>query len=237
MRFPSRLLAANMAFALLLWAALVVLVAVVGAVIAINGSLTESAWEKAAQVPRWYALFVGVALVREYLPMYIAHGQTRRQFGAQGAVTVALFAPFLALLLVLGYLLETGIYALAGLEQALGQVHLFTDPGQLPVVFTEYLVEFLAWIVAGAFMGAGFYRWREGGVFTIPVGVGLVLLAESTVGPGLRLPFLLGRLGRLGLDLPKSPAVALAIGLAVLLAGLALTWSIIRDVPLRNRWS
>jgi hypothetical protein len=78
---------------------------VITVIIAVSGNLTQSVWEQAIQVIRWYSLFVGVTLVREHLPLYIAHGQTRRQFGAQATVTVALFAPFLSVLLVVGYLL------------------------------------------------------------------------------------------------------------------------------------
>ncbi|MBB2914523.1 hypothetical protein FHS43_005835 [Streptosporangium becharense] len=231
MRFPSRLLAANMWLAAMLWAAFLVFVAAVAVGVAVFGTLTESAWEKAVQLPRWYALFVGVALVREFLPMYIAHGQTRRQFGVHAAVTVALFAPFLSALITVGYLLEAALYGLASRPQALGQAHLFTEPTQLPLVFAEYLTEFLAWIVAGTFAGAGFYRWRHGGLITIPVGIALVLLAAGASGTQLRFPFAI----RLGLDLPGSLPLTLGAGLGVSLLGLALTWLVIRDMPLRNK--
>jgi hypothetical protein len=142
MRFPSRLLAANMWFALLLWAGFFLVVTVIAVGVAVFGTLTRSAWEMATQLPRWYALFVGAALVREYLPLYIAHGQTRRQFGAHAAVTVTLFAPFLSALLVIGYLLERVVYGLAGWPQALNRPHLFTAPTQVPLVFAEHLLEF-----------------------------------------------------------------------------------------------
>ncbi|MGH3392096.1 MAG: hypothetical protein ACRDOO_24750, partial [Actinomadura sp.] len=121
MRFPTRLLAANTFFALLVWAGYFVVVTAITVGIAVFGTLSQSVWEQATQLPRWYALFVGVALVREYLPLYIAHGQTRRQFAAQAAVTVALLAPFLSVLLVVGYLLEKVLYGLAGWPQTLDQ--------------------------------------------------------------------------------------------------------------------
>lgn len=232
MRFPRRLLAANMWIALMLWAGFAVVVTAITVGIAVFGTLTHSVWEPAVQVARWYSLFAGVTLVREFLPLYIAHGQTRRRFGAHATVTVALFAPFLSVLLVAGYLLEKVVYGLAGRPQALERAHLFTEPGQVPLVFVEYLVEFVAWIAAGTFIGAGFYRWGGGGLLTIPVGVGLVVLAHGAVGAGLRLPFVGGGLD---LDLPESPALALGVGLGVFLLGLAVTWAVIRDVPLRNK--
>ncbi|GAA3441701.1 hypothetical protein [Planomonospora venezuelensis] len=232
MRFPSRLLAANLVFAAMVWAAFYAVVTLVTVGIAVFGTLDKSAWEAATQLPRWFALFVGVALIREFFPLYIAHGQTRRQFGAQAAVTVALYAPFLSALLVAGYLLERLLYGLAGWPQALGRPHLFTSPAQVPLVFTEYLIEFLAWIVAGAFMAAAFYRWEGGGLLSVPLGIGLILLGEAAVGAELRLPFVHLELGIVSVP---GVATALAAGLGCFLLGLAMTWSIIRDVPLRNR--
>jgi len=230
MRFPTRLLAANLWYALILWAGFLAFVAVVTVGVAVFGTVSQSAWEVAAQLPRWYALFAGVALVREFLPLYVAHGESRRHFAAQAAITVVVFAPFLAALMVAGYLLEAGLYDLAGWPQTLGRAHLFTEATQVHLVFAEYLLEFLTWIVAGSFMGAGFYRWQGGGLLTIPVGVALIALAESA----LRREPLLPLVRSLILDLPESFAVTLGLGLGTFLLGLLLTWSLVRDMPLRN---
>jgi hypothetical protein len=233
MRFPTRLLAANVWLALLLWAGFLGFVAAITVGVAVFGTVTRSAWEPAAQLPRWFALFAGVALVREFLPLYVAHGQTRRQFGAHAAVTVIVFAPFLSALMLAGYLLEAGLYRLAGWPQTLGRAHLFTEATQAHLVLLEYLVEFLAWIVAGAFMGAGFYRWRAGGLLTIPVGIALIVLAESALGREPLLPLVRALL----LDLPPSLATTTVVGVGAFLVGLLLTWSLIRDMPLRNNLS
>jgi hypothetical protein len=231
MRFPTRLLAANLWFALVLWAGFLGFVAAVTVGVAVFGSVSQSAWELAAQLPRWYALFAGVALVREFLPLYVAHGQTRRQFGAHAALTVTVFAPFLSALLVTGYLLETGLYGLAGWPQTLGRAHLFTEATQAHLVFLEYLVEFLAWIVAGSFVGAGFYRWQAGGLLTIPVGIGLIVLAENALGREPLLPLVRSLI----VDLPQSLVLTTGLGLATFLLGLLLSWAIIHDMPLRNQ--
>ncbi|GAA0404658.1 hypothetical protein Acor_23790 [Acrocarpospora corrugata] len=234
LRFPTRLLAANLALAALLWAGFVVAIGLVTAGIAVFGEVSGSVWEPAAQLPRLYVLFTGVSLVREYLPMYIAHGQTRRQFGGQAAITLAVFAPVLAALMTAGYLLENGFHALAGWPQGLERPHLFTSTTQVPLIFSEYLIEFLAWAVAGALISAAFYRWEGGGLLTIPVGVALVLVAAGAAGSELRIPFV-SRLMGLRVDLPPGLPLTFAAGFGVFLAGLALTWPIIRDVPLRNR--
>jgi hypothetical protein len=230
MRFPSRLLAVNAWLGVLMWAGFVVIVGLITVGFGIFATVSRSAWELAASLPRWYALFVGVTLVYEFLPLYLGHGQTRRQFAAQAGVTVGLLAPLFAALLVVGYLLEALLYNLAGWPQTLNREHLFSSPTQVPLVFAEHLVQFLAWLAAGALIGAGFYRWRAGGLLTVPVGLVLVLLAESAIGS--RAPWIGNRLS---LDLPQSPGLALALGLGTIVVGLALSWSVVRDVPLRNR--
>ncbi|MER5644296.1 hypothetical protein [Streptosporangium sp. NPDC002524] len=234
MRFPTRLLGAPLIYTALLWAGFYVLVVLLTVGVAMFGTLRISTWEVATQIPRWLALFLGVSLMREFLPLYIAHGQTRRQFGAQAAVTVVLYAPAFSALITLGYLLEALLYNLLDRPQTLMNAHLFSSPTQVPLIFTEYLVQGLAWMVAGALMGAAFYRWQAGGMLSLPFGVALVVLGESAIGGNLRLPFFSSTLG---LPLTPGVATALAAGLGCLLLGLAMTWPLIRDVPLRNRIS
>jgi hypothetical protein len=101
------------------------------------------------------------------------------------------------------------------------------------LVFLEYLVEFLTWIVAGSLMGAGFYRWHGGGLFTVPVAITLIVLAESALAREPLLPLVRSLL----LDLPQSLALTFGVGLGTFVLGLLLTWSLVRDIPLRNNLS
>ncbi|MFE3452825.1 hypothetical protein ACFXJ8_28255 [Nonomuraea sp. NPDC059194] len=234
MRFPRRLLAANMFLAVFVWLAYLVVITLVTVGIAIWGELDQSVWEKAVQLTRWYALFVGAALVTEFLPLFIAHGQSRRQFGFQAAVTLAIFAPFLSVLLVISFLAESLLYGMAGWTWALGQTHLYTAPTQAPLIFLEYTVMFLAWLVTGAFVSAAFYRWGGGGLLAVPLGIVMILFAQSAIGDKMPLPFITFRLG---FDLEQSVPLALTVGVATFAVGLGLTWPIIRDVPLKNNVS
>ncbi|MFE0145599.1 hypothetical protein ACFWY5_00530 [Nonomuraea sp. NPDC059007] len=231
MRFPTRLLAANLWVAFFAWAAY--LVAVIGITLAIHffGNLTQSVWEQAGQLPRWVVLFVGVAMVRQFLPLFIASGQTRRQFGFMAAITTALYTPFVALLMTAGFLVERMLYMIIERPQSLERAHLFTDVTQVPLVFLEHTVEFMAWITAGMFVGAGFYRWQAGGLLTIPVGVGLVVLGLSAVGARFGVPM---SGFSFGFRIQSGPVLTLVMGLATFALGLLLTWSVIRDTPLRN---
>ncbi|GAA3474678.1 hypothetical protein [Nonomuraea roseola] len=234
MRFPSRLLAANMWFALFAWLAYLVVITLVTVGIGVWGELNESVWEKAVQLTRWYALFVGVALVTEFLPLFIAHGQSRRQFGFQAAVTIAIFAPFLSALLVISFLLESLLYGLTGWTWALGQAHLFSAPTQIPMIFLEYTVMFVGWLVAGVFVSSAFYRWQGGGLLAIVPAVAIVLFVQATIGDKAPLPFISLRIG---FDLADSALSAVLAAVGAFVVGLGLTWLIIRDVPLRNKVS
>lgn len=233
-----RILLANCAFAFLVWVAFWALVTAITVVLGLTGRLTQSAWEVAAHLANWYALFVGVALIHEYMPLYLGHGRTRRQFAAEGAVTIALFAPFLAALLVISFLLESVLYGMADWPHALGRAHMFTEPTQVPLVFAEYLIELLAWTTAGAFMGAAFYRFRGNGILSIPVGVAMIAFAHGAMGVDPWGQFLVGWLrvlDRFRFDLPDTAWMPAVGGAGVFLIGLLLTWPIIRDVPLRNQ--
>ncbi|HEY8371824.1 MAG TPA: hypothetical protein VIL00_03680 [Pseudonocardiaceae bacterium] len=230
MRFPSRLLGANVVFALGIWLAFYLVVTLITLGIGVFGTLERSVWEVAATIPRWFALFVGVALVDEFLPVYLVHGRTRRRFYADTAVTILLFAPVLAVLLTLGYQAERLLYHLGGWPQLLQDPHLFASPSQVPLIFTEYLVEFLAWLVVGLLLGATFHRWGGGGLLVVPLCLGLILLAEVVTGE-FRVPFL-----DLNLDLGVQPSwgIALAGGAVCYAVGMVLAWPALRDIPLSN---
>ncbi|GGO65836.1 hypothetical protein [Nonomuraea cavernae] len=233
MRFPTRLLTALSFFGAMVWAGFYVLVVVITVAIATFGTLTQSVWEQAMQVPRWFVLSVGVSLVTRFMPMYIANGQTRRVFGLHAAVTALLLSGFYALLMVVGYLLEWLLYDLAGWTQALDRPHLFTEPTQVPLVLVEYLTEFLAWTGAGILIASAYYRWRAGGLLlSIPLGVGLIALAAEGLGTYYGLPL---NNFRFGLNLSPTPAEAIGAGCVAFALALALSWPIIRDVPLRDR--
>ncbi|WP_242454518.1 hypothetical protein [Bailinhaonella thermotolerans] len=233
MRFPSRLFAAQAWFAAMAWLVLAGVIAVIVlAVVLAAGPPRQSVWEQASQVPRWFTLFVGVFMVREYLPLYIAHGQTRRRFTGHLALTVLAYAPYAAALVTLGFLLEALVYAAAGWPQALDRAHLYSSPTQVHLVFAEYLVEILAWTSVGCLLGAAFYRWGAGGILMIPPAAAMILLAEGSVGAPANLPMLASRLR---VDLAVYPALALGVALLTFLVATGLTWTLIRDMPLRNR--
>jgi hypothetical protein len=186
-------------------------------------------------VPRWFALFIGVYLANTILPLHITHGQTRREFSIQAVVFIVLFAAALAVLITLGFLLEAGLYRLAEWPHDLSENHIFTSVRQIPLIFIEYWLVLALWTAGGAFIAAGFYRSESLGALTIPLAMVPAAIAEiaygSSWGP---LTFVLERVAD---SSGKSLALALPLGAASIALMLAMTWPIVRDIPIRPKKS
>jgi hypothetical protein len=221
-----------------LWVLFAVGVVVLCGVVALVTTVRISAWEQAAQIPRWFAGGTGVYLTYFHLPLYVAHGFTRREFATQVPVVIAAFGAVLAALMTIGYVIETFVYRVAGWSQALTRAHLFDSPDQVHVVFAEFWLVFLVWTVGGALLGAGFYRNGGLGLLLIPVGLLMAGVVEYALGDGLG-PMPFGFLRLLlrpleGID-ASSVTGAAAICAGVVAVGAATTWAVIRDVPVHNK--
>jgi hypothetical protein len=193
--------------------------------------LDSSVWEQATGLVRLYALFWIAWLIYAYLPTYVAHGVTRREFMAKTVVFVVAQAGMLAGLVTLGYLAERLVFELAGWPHRLTGDHAFGSPSDVATVFLAYGATFLVWGSVAAFGAAGFYR--DGGAWglvALPVGLLLVLptdLAVSSGGP----PFL-----DLAFDIDDGRlAVAVALCLASAAVALAAAWALVRDMPIRGK--
>jgi hypothetical protein len=230
--FSGHLYLANLLFSFLILVAFVVVVAVITVGFAVTRGVSLSAWDLAMQLPRWFTLFVGVALVKEFMPQFIAHGQTRREFAVQAALFVLAFAPVLALAVTSVFALEGLIYRATGWSQALSREHLYTATDQYPLMFAQFTLEFAVWTVAGALIMAGIYRIEGGGFLSIPLGLALIVPVEIVLNSRIRLPFLANLTG-----IEVEPALwpAVAVGTGAVLLGFLFTWGFLRDVPLRNR--
>jgi hypothetical protein len=221
-----------------LWVMFAIGVAVLCGVASVITTIGISAWEQAAQIPRWYAGGTGVYLTWFHLPLYVTHGYTRREFATQVPVVIAAFATVLAALMAVGYLIETFVYRAAGWTQGLTRSHLFDSPDQVHLVFAEFWLVFLVWTVAGALLGAAFYRNNGLGMVLIPVALAMVGVIEYALGEGIGpMPFGFLRLLLQPLEVidARSVAGAAAITTGVLAVGLGLAWAVIRDIPVRNK--
>jgi hypothetical protein len=218
----------------LLWAGFFVFVTLVTLVVSAFRPIEISGWEVASQLPRWFVGGIGVYLTAVYLPLYIAHGYTRREFLAQAPLATAATVGVAALLMTVGYGLERVVYGLADWPQTLQQSHLFAAPDQYGLILLEFLVLFSVWAAAGALCGAGFYRGPAPGLAVTPVALAMVGLAEAVLNPGF---FELVTAIAAGLGMQPttvSTTTAVGIGVGAVVTGSAVTWALVRDLPVRS---
>lgn len=226
----------------IVWGLFVAAVVALSAVVLLVGPdrFDTSAWEQAAQLPRWYAGAVGVYLTAVHLPLYIAHGYTRREFAVGIPAFTFLFAVALALLMTVGYAVEALVYGWLDWSHGLSQTHLFEVPTQYPSVFAEFFLLHLVWTVAGIVLGAAFYRNAGLGLALVPLAVLMVALAQAATGPQNLGPFpsfdAAGSLPLVGgLLAGGSHGVAAAVSGVVVALASPLAWYLVRDLPLRSR--
>lgn len=229
-RIARLLMRTHLPLAVLLWAGFVVAVCVLVAAVAMFRSIEISTWDAGAPLLRWLAFGHGLYLTGRLLPIYVAHGQTRRAFMTQASAFVAFLTAVMAALITVTYLLERLLYRLLDWPQKINENRFFTDSTELLPIFVSYWMLLLVWSATGAFLAAAFYRLDAGGILALPVGVALVVLVGVAAGFD-NIPFI----GRLVRDLDAPLAVTAALGSTTLLTCLLLTWALLRDVPIKNR--
>lgn len=215
-------------------AGLFLAVLVLVTVVAQFGEVRISGWETATQLVRWFLGGVGVYATAVHLPLYVTHGRTRREVATDGGVFLAAYAAIVGVLLAVGFVLESVVYRMAGWTQGLESPHLFTSTDQYHLLVVEYVLMAVVWLAAGAMLGAAFYRSELIGTALIPVALAAVMAVEVATGPGYFGPVPPPVVEFLGLDLGVASAWGAAGVTAVASAVLAaITWVIVRDIPIR----
>lgn len=194
----------------------------------VNGTISESVWDYAAQSPKYFNSSVGVMLTPAFLTLLVAHGVTRRTLAIAGSVLLILNAAVTSLLWALIYLLERGLFSWQDWPQQLNNPHLFTDTSQSGLVFTEFFLLVLSHEVAGWLVGTTFFRFRFWG--------GLALLPLTLV-PAVATELLLvsnwvAQAFGDNLDRP-SLGVSVPVVLAICATGLYLNHLVLRGIGLK----
>jgi hypothetical protein len=225
------LLATHLPFLALVWVAFVAVVLLITAGIAVRGTITRSVWDPAASVVRWFALGYGLFLVNRLLAVYVAHGKTRREFLRSVAVYVVVAGAAVAALLTLGLALESVLYrAMDWPHQIPDDDRMFDSTTQYPLIFVNYWAMLVIWTTIGLFLAAGFYRSGGWGLVVLPLA--LVVVVVTGYGIGFSgLPFV----GATVAVADAPLAATLGLCLAGLLPGAALTWLLVRDIPIRSK--
>jgi hypothetical protein len=201
--------------------------------ISIFAEITGSVWNVAPSILRWFAAGYGAYLTGSLLTICVAHGRTRREFTVQVLVFMVGGSAVVALLLTLGYPLESLLYRAMDWPHRVPEGRLYSSPDQLGLIFVSLWSLLGVWTVAGAFLSAGFSRDDGGwGLLMIPLAVVLVSAVSLVLDLGF-LPFV----GRVLRPADVGPAVAMAVCAACFLVGAAAVWALLRDMPIKNQTS
>ncbi|MCO1574470.1 hypothetical protein M8C13_01695 [Crossiella sp. SN42] len=226
-RFP---LPGIFAFVALLWLAFAVVIGLVLAAIAVFGTVTGSVWDTAVQFTMWFAFGFTAWLTYTYLPVYVAHGITRREYAARVAGFVGGLAVLMAVLTAIGYLAEAGVYALADWPHVLAGERHFRSATEVPLVLLVQLLNFGAVSATGALLAAVSYRNHLFGVLLV-LPVAAVAVGAANVVTGTGAGVFLGKFVQLG---PASLAVGTPVCLALIALLLGGTWLLLRDADIRQ---
>ena len=172
----------------------------------------------------------GVYLVYRLLPVLVAHGRTRREFLQSVALFVVAAGAVVAALLTAGWPSRASCTGSWTWPQRVAPERLFDAPTRYPRIFLTYWAMLVVWTTIGLLLAAGFYR--SGGNEPVVLALALVMVVVTGFGIGFNgLPFV-GAVVDVA-DLPLAGSLALC--LAALLPGAAVTWALVRDLPIRNR--
>ncbi|GAA1592114.1 hypothetical protein GCM10009789_52770 [Kribbella sancticallisti] len=195
----------------------------------VSGGTDHSMWDYGTQSPKYFSAAIGITLTPALFALMVAHGVTRRMFAVACSIFLTGAAAATALVWVLAYQVERGIYDVAGLTQALDNPHLFTRTTQVGLIFTEFFLLILAHQAAGWLIGIGFYRfgfWK--GLALLPLGLVPAAAAELL----LVAQWLADALESTGYDRPPL-AVAVPGVLAVSALSLYAGYLLIRPMGLK----
>jgi hypothetical protein len=200
----------------------IVVAAVVNGVV--NDPITMSVWQWPALIWIRYPLVaVGVAVVASSLPLFLAHGVTRRQFFSGTMAFGLSVITILAGMSVIGFGLERLVYLVGGFDVALEDQR----PAQM---FVVYLVLLGCYLVTGYLIGGATTRWSSRvapwmiTLFVLPMIAGELVLGTFWGGV---------ENGQLRNPIPLTIGVPLMIGVIVAAAYVGLL--VTRDIAVRPK--
>lgn len=231
--FPKKMTEELTGFTALIWLGFVVAVSAITLGLDRWSDVNRSTWDSASQLARWFTLFIGVHVGSNLLPLNIAHGKTRRDFSIEAMLFLVVYALAGAILMTLGWVIERGLYAIGDWPQHLDNPHLFSNPHDYPRIFIESFFIIFAWTTGGAFIASAYYRYEGIGLLTIAPSILVVGIMQSVLGfDGV--PFgerVADYFDPSGWPLLISSAVAVVCVAALM----AMSWPIVRDIPMRRR--
>lgn len=233
--FPARLLQQHVQFTVAVWLSASLFVFVVTFAVSLFRDIEISGWHQAAGIVQWYAAIVaGVHFGWTLLPLHVTHGQTRREFTTQTAVFIVIFAAVLSLMVAATYIVEAAIYELAGWPQEFDDRDALYDSGlQVHLIVLQHWLTITLWTIGGFFVAASWYRHDVLGVIALIISIGIAgvsLSSFSADGGPLGYTYEWITNGR-----SMNAPVAVVSHLVLIALVSALSWLVVRDLPIRSK--
>jgi hypothetical protein len=212
------------------WVVMVFALFLVGVVIqVVAGGVSSSAWDYGTQSPKYFSMAIGITVTPAYFSLLVSQGVTRRMFSLAAGIYLTGAAAATALLWVLVYQVERGLYAWQGWPDKLNNPHLFTSPSQAGLIFAEFFLLIVSHEVTGWLLGITFLRlrfWR--GLLVLP----LALLPAAAAEFLLVAQWLADVLNNVGYHRPPL-ALAVPSVLVVSALGLYAGYRILQPMPVK----
>jgi hypothetical protein len=200
---------------------------------AVWADIEHSMWSGASVVFQYLLVGVGVTVGAGYMPVYVGHGVTRRDFTAGALVALACLAAGAALATTAGFGVERLVYEVADWPHVLDNPdnHIYDRPDQYGAIVVELVGLYLTHILAGLVVISALFRL--GWVLAAPVmaaGVAIAVGAEVALASGVGVP-----IGDwLGLAAP-SAGVGLAVTAVLVVIGTGLVAAMLAGVEIESR--
>lgn len=240
--FPTPLVQDHTVLALFLWAGVVVFFFLGTFAASFWYDITTSTWDHMAPYIRFYAVAIGAQIGWAAMPLYITHGYTRREFMRQGMMFLPIFVTVLALLTAAGFVLEAGLFRIAGWPQEIVHEQLYDHALDLPAILLQSWLIYGLWAVGGFFISVAWYRNDGLGFLALLLAIviagaaAFVMSAGSDIGPqpfGFISRFFVNRFSTEEVGIDRTLAVLTHVACIALM--LALSWAAIRNVSIRGK--
>jgi hypothetical protein len=188
--------------------------------------LQVSLWDVFGQAPpKYFLVIAGIVAAYIWLPVYVAHGVTRRDYSLASALfygaTCAAFGALSAVLYVIDRLARSATAPL--------------PPWHGPWFFVHTSILFLLWFCSGWLISGAFYRFGIlGGILFVPIGSLPAIIGEIVLNTDVFLNEPPQPRVQTLVRIHFATPVATGIGLLAVAGAMAAGYWMVRQVPIRK---
>jgi hypothetical protein len=206
------------------WAIMAAVALTVGVTVGAFGEIKTSLVQyPLLNAPKYFLMVFGILATTMQLPIYVAHGVTRREFIRGAAVFFAALATAFTALQLVALGIEYAVYSAQDLLPRLTEAHPLASAGDAGRLFLQTLLLGLAYLATGWLIGVGYYRFGPwlGTAFIVPACLPAVA-TEAAFNARL-----------IGLDVAALP-IALVLSAAIIAVAWAACYALTRSLAIKK---